>query len=445
MTCVLHRIVAGEDTGEESTEDGATGASPRSDPGAGDAEASATEESSADADSAGGAESDADPDAAADTQADAIAAIAENLPDCPATLADYAEALPLALAATSGDTEILQRWLYACGSLADDRGAVVTADLNGDALDDFVVFPTVVSDVGLGPDGAQGAVYILHSEPGGEYSTVASPEVFGEPSPLAIEDLNGDGNLDVAWTVEGCSTFCVLETQIVSWDGEEYSSLILPGAAIASGEAAFEDVQAGDVGSGKAMVLRGGVSGTPEGGLTVAHEEVWQSVGGAPFQRVNWVYDRDAEGSNCLGLRLVEADVALQAANVLGYGPAFEKYAQALEPGMEACSIFGLQPEEELALLQGLANFRLIQVQALDEDLEGAQASLDFFAESLDGSPYVQAVQLWLEEFVASGDATAACGAVATILEENPDLWQITDHFGYNHPALAAEQICFAP
>jgi hypothetical protein len=23
--------------------------------------------------------------------------------------------------------------------------------------------------------------------------------------------------------------------------------------------------------------------------------------------------------------------------------------------------------------------------------------------------------------------------------------WQITDHFGYNHPALAPEEICFVP
>ena len=28
---------------------------------------------------------------------------------------------------------------------------------------------------------------------------------------------------------------------------------------------------------------------------------------------------------------------------------------------------------------------------------------------------------------------------------DNALLWQITDHFGYNHPALAAEQICYAP
>ena len=104
-----------------------------------------------------------------------------------------------------------------------------------------------------------------------------------------------------------------------------------------------------------------------------------------------------------------------------------------------------LQMNQELQLLQGLGNFRLIQVQALDEDLEGAQASLAYFAEQLADSPYVAAAQEWLAAFIASGDAAQACEAIASILEENPDMWQITDHFGYNHPALAAEQICFVP
>ena len=229
----------------------------------------------------------------------------------------------------------VRRWMYACGALSDERGSVIAADLNGDAVDDFVVFPTVISDVGLGPDGAQGAVYIFHSQPDGSYALAANPEVFGEPAPLAIEDLNGDGNLDVAWTVEGCSTFCVLEVQIVSWDGDEYVPFIQPGAAIAAGQAALAPVGDGDPGTGQALVLTGGVSGTPEGGLTVAHEEVWQSVDGEPYQRIRWVYDRTAEGSDCMGLRLVEADVALQASDVLGYDPAIELYTARVgsEPG----------------------------------------------------------------------------------------------------------------
>ena len=84
-------------------------------------------------------------------------------------------------------------------------------------------------------------------------------------------------------------------------------------------------------------------------------------------------------------------------------------------------------------------------MQALDGDLEAAQASLDLLTMALPDSPYVAAAQQWLASLRASGDAEAACGEISAILEENPDLWQITDHYGYNHPALAAEQICYVP
>jgi hypothetical protein len=53
------------------------------------------------------------------------------------------------------------------------------------------------------------------------------------------------------------------------------------------------------------------------------------------------------DGANCLGLRLVEADVALQAAT--------ELYTKTIDPSRQACSIFGMAANEELPLLQGLA------------------------------------------------------------------------------------------
>jgi hypothetical protein len=141
----------------------------------------------------------------------------------------------------------------------------------------------------------------------------------------------------------------------------------------------------------------------------------------------------------------VEADVALQAADVLGYGPAVEAYTDALKPGWDACSIFGLPAEDELILLQGLASFRLVQAQALNGDLEAAAATAAALAQGQPDSDYSQATQQWLAAYQETGDPAQACEAVQPIFEANSDLWQITDHYGYNHPALAPEQICFVP
>ena len=176
--------------------------------------------------------------------------------------------------------------------------------------------------------------------------------------------------------VESCAAFCVIEVQMVSWNGNEYESAIEPGATIATGSARFEPVGNNTAGAGQSLVLDGGVSGQPDGGLAVPHTEIWQSIEGAPFQRVDWLYDREAEGNDCLGLRLVEADMALHAADAIGYGKAIDLYSQALDPSLVACSLYGISGDDELILLQGLASFRLMQAQALDRDSIAARATL---------------------------------------------------------------------
>ncbi|MEZ4860046.1 MAG: LysM peptidoglycan-binding domain-containing protein [Caldilineaceae bacterium] len=377
------------------------------------------------------------------TDGDASSSV--ELPACPADLAGYAETLPTLLTLADQDGAKIESWLRSCDALDDERGSFKLTDLNGDGLQDAIFLPTIVSDLGFGPNGAQGAILIYHQAADGVYTLAASPEVYGQPQLLTAEDLNADGKADIAWTVTGCSTFCVLEVQIVEWANGVYTSTILPGATITQGEAHFTAIDSTDPGQGKQLVLTGGVSNEPDGGLAVPHTEIWQSIDHKPFQRIRWTYDRTVDGSDCLGLRLVEADVVLQAASVLGYQPAIDLYTQSLDPALKACSIFNLANAEELPLLRGLANFRLIQAQALAGDFVAAGQVMQSLSQSQPESGYTKAAETWLDSYESEGDATVACTKVQPIFNDNSTLWQITDHFGYNHPALAAEQICYVP
>lgn len=368
-----------------------------------------------------------------------------GLTACPQDLTGYVDTLPTLLTATQEDATAIEAWLRSCNALDDQRGAFRLADLNQDGQQDALFLPTIVSDRGFGPEGTQGAVLIYHGAADGTYTLVANPEIYGLPTLLTVEDLNADEQTDIAWTVEGCSTSCISEVQIVTWDGTVYTSTIKPGATIAEGSASFADIPADDPGQGKELILEGGISKTAEGGLAVPHTEIWQSIKGQPFARIRWTYDRSVDGANCLGLRLVEADVALQAAPVLGYDAAIDLYTKAIDPSLEACSIFGMAAAEELPLLQGLASFRLIQAHALAGDFVAAGETLTSLSQGQPESGYTKAAQQWLDEYEAKGDAAAACTAVQPIFDEDADLWQITDHFGYNHPALAAEQVCYTP
>jgi len=377
---------------------------------------------------------------------DIVVALDEDgLPLCPENLAGYTAALPILLTTAAGDPLIVETWLRTCDAMDDDRGSFQLVDLNGDRVGDAIFLPTIVSDLGFGRDGAQGAVLIYHGNADGSYTLVANPEIYGEPRLLTIDDLNNDRVPDIAWSIEGCSSFCVSEVQVVTWAADTYTSTIAPGATITEGEAHFEAVPDDSLGTGQQLVLVGGVSGTQEGGLAVPHTEIWQSINRTPFQRISWSYDRSVEGSNCLGLRLVEADAALQAASRLGYEPAIELYKSSVDSALEACSIYNMDAADELLLLQGLAGFRLVQAEALGGDMESAGATLQRLQQEQAESDFTAVAEAWLAHYERDGDAAAACQELLETFAEKEDLWQITDNYGYNHPALGPEQVCFVP
>ncbi|RLT34434.1 MAG: VCBS repeat-containing protein, partial [Chloroflexi bacterium] len=371
-----------------------------------------------------------------------------DLPECPTAINGYAETLPAVLEETQGAVPVIEAWLRACDALADKRGALVKYDLNSDKRDDLLIFPTILSDVGYGPGGADGAFLLFHGNEKGGFDLVLAPDIFGQPTPLFWGDANGDRRPELLWQVESCSTFCVTSLLGLAWDqaSGQYTQAVLPGAALAGGKVSVETLTKGTPGKGRQVRLVGGVSGTVGGGLTVPHTEIWQSVDGAPFRRISWRYDRNADGNDCLGLRLVEADVALQASDVLSYTPAIALYRAALEDAsLQACSLFGLDAAKELTLLQGLGSFRLIQAQALGGDVAAAQRTLTGLVAGQPESDYSAAATQWLDSFLADGDAATACGGVTKIVIGKAEMWQATDQYGYDHPALAAEQVCFVP
>lgn len=378
----------------------------------------------------------------------AAQALAEELPECPVASVDYIAALPVAVELAAGDPLIIEAWLRVCNGLTDERGGLIFYDLNDDGLDDIIAMPTILSDAGYGPDGADGTLVILHQQADGSYQTAYDPDIYGQPKPLAVGDANDDGQPELIWQLDSCSTFCVSSVQAIVWDESAgaYRDAIEPGAAIAEGTVIVEVADLEEPTGARRLRLIGGVSGTGAGGLSVPHTEIWHSYDGAPFRRFSWTYDRESEGSDCLGLRLVEADVALQAADVQGYGPAIELYTAALEdPQLQACSIYGTDPAEEIALLQGLASFRLVQALALSGNSTDAESMLATLASGQPDGKFTEAATGWLDAFNSDGDGMAACEAVTPIFENNPKLWQITDQFGYDHPALAAQQICYVP
>ncbi|MFN8445701.1 MAG: LysM peptidoglycan-binding domain-containing protein [Caldilineaceae bacterium] len=368
--------------------------------------------------------------------------------NCPSDLSGFAQALPDVLAIANGDRQSVLDYLTICKAANNTAGDVETGDFNSDGVEDVLVMPSIVADLGFGPNGTQGAVLVYHGVGDGSYSLAYNPEIYGGTNLLADEDLNGDGKIDLAWTVTGCTVSCVTETQVVTWDGEakNYKSIIRPGALIAEGKVELAPIPPSDPGKGRQIVMSGGVSSLPDSGLPVPHTEVWESVNGAPFQRVQWSYDRKAEGNDCLRLRLVEADMALEAADVLSYTTAIDLYQSAINDAkLKACSIHQMDPITEVALLQGLGQFRLVEALALSGDSEGSQVALANLNESNANEDYKAIAATWLEHYQSDLNAATACNSILATLTAKQELWQVTDHYGINHPTLGSDRICFVP
>ena len=151
-----------------------------------------------------------------------------------------------------------------------------------------------------------------------------------------------------------------------------------------------------------------------------------------------------------MGLRLIEANVALQAVqpgqDPPGYATAIELYRAALDsPALQPCTTQGRDPEEEMTLLRGLANFRLVQILTLNGDSPAAEAQLETLPQNQRERSYADAARAWLNAYYSVPDPVAACAAAMSIFLDNPDLWQITEELGHDHPALTVRQICYAP
>ena len=296
----------------------------------------------------------------------------EGLPLCPENVSEYLSALPEVIneitggqgtvADSDGERQesgilklriFLDAWLQACDAVGNGRGGLLIYDLNQDGLKDVIAMPSNVSDEGYGPGGADGVC--ASSAISGVTAALrlfTHRKLRGCPSILGIGDANGDGRAELFWQLERCTTFCLLTVEAVTWDSETgaYQSVIGPGATIAEGTVLIDiaEDESSDLPRVRRLWFSGGVSGREEKGLVIPHTEIWYSMDGSPLRRHTWSYDRANDASNCLGLRLIEANIALQSAGPRGetpptsYATAIELYRDALEsPDLQPCQRSG--------------------------------------------------------------------------------------------------------
>ncbi len=351
--------------------------------------------------------------------------------NCPADLAGYGAAIAEQLTGTAGNVNALGNWLYACGAITESRGKVQAADLTGDGVNEVIVaLTTPQSEMTVPP----GDLLVLRQA--GGWSVLFRANAAGAVQLLDVGDINQDGQMDIAWTDTTCGAHtCFGTIYVMSWTGTALQNWLDGTLTVAYPEVKLEDVTDG---SGREIVVHGGVIGSVGAGPQRAWTETWASSGGAPYVRVSLVYDP----SNCLYHTVLDANQALLRGRADNFVRAVALYRKALQDAsLVACWI---RPNE-LEELRSFSAFRLAMAYAYQGDLANAEATVTDLMSTYPGSVYAQVADVWWTAYQPTQDMTAACAAVNTFVTgatPHSEAYEMLADYGYANPTFTATDVC---
>ncbi len=320
---------------------------------------------------------------------------------CPQDLDAALQKIQDVLQAWPGDVLRVYEAARRCGYVADTYGGVGGQDVDGDGGEEIFL----ALNVRVETPQAQGAVVALHPDDGA-FRPVFEKRFAGEVTLLALEDLNRDGAIDVAWTQRQCAAgeaSCTVRAYVYTWLDGEYKDWV-DGQPVARDARVFFEERA--PGSGEELVLHEELPEAVGGAEVPAREFIWASDAGAPYRLYDVVY----EGTQCLRYALHEAEVALITGPRYGWERAIERFQRVLSDETLARCKEGDARRQEEALLKGLAYFHLALAHAYNGDTAAAEEVLSEFGNLPDAQAlWGEIVQAWWEAYGQGADMRAAC------------------------------------
>ncbi len=350
---------------------------------------------------------------------------------CPGKLEAYGDAIPSQLNA-GADVARLRDWLTACQVMTQDRGTVREMGFAG-VTGLLVVLTNARGDPDVPPESDHLLIY--HKEAAGWALKFRTLGISGL-SLLETGDVNADGKPDVAWATRDCGAHtCDFAVGIVSWDGNAYRNWVDGNARMYGAQIRFEEASAR--GSGKELVMYGGVIASAGAGPQRARTEVWESPGGMPYTRTLTVHD----AAECLYHVILEANAAFREGGREGLASAIAFYRLALDnPTFRAC---GSEPTIELADLRAFARFRLALAYAYLGDLNGMVAAVEEAERVQPGHAYTKAARAFMEAYRPKSDIAAGCAVVKKMADDAPPAFLLLGRaFGYANPTFNATDVC---
>jgi hypothetical protein len=206
-----------------------------------------------------------------------------DLPACPERFSDYAEVMSDLINSADPGPEAVVAFLTACEALVED--GVEMVDLNGDGNNELVAVYQNPSDEQIFVEGD----LVIFNSGEGEYALGYRARAAGEVRLLTVQDINQDGQPDVAWVDTTCGASTCFDTvNVRSWDGTTWADWTEGTITMAYAEISMTDSL--EEGMGEEIELDGGIYGSVGAGPQRSRHEVWASMEGGPYSLVEKAY-----------------------------------------------------------------------------------------------------------------------------------------------------------
>jgi len=276
----------------------------------------------------------------------------------------------------------------------------------------------------------RGDIFVVDKEEQ-EYSlaySAAGDSLLLDPALIEIDDLNGDGHTEMAFSSTTCGAHtCFTTVYIVASGTGTYQDLTDGGIEMSYVDPSFADWDNDGV---RELILHGGTIGSVGAGPQRERTEVYRWDGTA-YVLLETLYDY----SNYLYFKVLDANQALLDGN---YDEAIALYREAIDnPELEVW-----MEESERAELAAFSRYRLTLTYLLLGETASAEATRDELLSVQPDNIYAQVVTVFWDSHERDGDLEAACEQVSDFAAAHPESAEVLADYGYGNPTFTVEEVC---
>jgi hypothetical protein len=349
------------------------------------------------------------------------------LAERPGDFEHYAEAIVTYLNDSQGDMDGLRTMLEEWDALRHVTD-LLRVDVDDDGAGELVMVVVDPSpDCGVN---LRGDVLVVDQDEH-RYSlaySASGESLLLDPALMEIDDLNGDGHTEVAFSSTSCGAHTCFKTVCIVASGTgTYQDLTGGGIEMSYVDPSFVDRDGDGL---RELIMYGGTIGSVGAGPQRERTEVYRWDATA-YVLSETVYDY----SNYLYFKVLDANQALLEGE---YEGAVALYREAIDnPDLDIWMDEGERDE-----LAAFSRYRLTLAYLLLGEEASAQATRDELLGAQPDNIYAQVVNVFWEAYERDADLKVACEQVDEFAAAHPETVEVLADYGYGNPTFTPEEVC---